>query len=202
MLQNSLKAQMYTASKESDLEEIPLLQRKNLAQNVSEEEKLDQGFVMVSHQLSDLQNFSKYAPQLILKTDKKVVGYLLAMSKSLRETVPMLKPMFEQIDKITYSGTEVRDSNYLIVGQVCIGKGFRGLGLIDKMFTEYRRLFEKEFDYAITEIVTTNSRSIRAHLRVGFQIIHTFQDEFQEWHIVLWDWRKLNENDDSFKSQT
>lgn len=202
MLQNSLMVQIYTASEESDLVGILLLQRENLAQNVSAEEKLDQGFVMVSHQLSDLQNFSKYAPQLILKTDNKVVGYLLAMSKSLRETVPMLKPMFEQIDKITYSGTEVRDSNYLIVGQVCIGKGFRGLGLIDKMFTEYRRLFEKEYDYAITEIVTTNSRSIRAHLRVGFQIVHTFQDEFQEWNIVLWDWRKLNENDDYFKSQT
>jgi hypothetical protein len=38
MLQNSLKAQMYTASKEYYLEEILLLQRKNLAQNVSEEE--------------------------------------------------------------------------------------------------------------------------------------------------------------------
>jgi len=41
MLQGLLKAQMYTASKESDLEEILLLQRKNLAQNVSEREKLD-----------------------------------------------------------------------------------------------------------------------------------------------------------------
>jgi hypothetical protein len=30
---------------------------------------------------------------------------------------------------------------------------------------------------------------VRVHLSVGFQIIHTFQDEFQEWHIVLWDLR-------------
>lgn len=145
---------------------------------------------MVPHQLSDLQHFSAYAPQLILKEDRKVVGYLLAMSKSLRETVPMLKPMFEQIDQITYSGKEIRDSNYLIVGQVCVGKEFRGLGWIDKMFDEYRKLFEEKYDFAITEIVTTNSRSIRAHLRVGFEIIHTFQDEFQEWNIVLWDWKK------------
>jgi L-amino acid N-acyltransferase YncA len=178
-----------TANTQSDLEGILLLQRENLAKNVSEEEKSDQGFVMVSHQLSDLQHFSNYAPQLILKEDGKVVGYLLAMSKSLRETVPMLKPMFEQIDQITYSGKEIRDSNYLIVGQVCVGKEFRGLGLIDEMFGEYRKLFEEKYDFAITEIVTANNRSIRAHLRVGFEIIHTFQDEFQEWNIVLWDWK-------------
>jgi hypothetical protein len=180
-----------TASSESDLEGILLLQRANLAQNVSEIEKLDQGFVMVPHQLPDLQHFANYAAQLILKEDEKVVGYLLAMSKSLRETVPMLKPMFAQIDQITYSGKEIRDSNYLIVGQVCLGKEFRGLGLIDQMFAEYRKLFEEKYDFAITEIVTSNSRSIRAHLRVGFEIIHTFQDEFQEWNIVLWDWQKL-----------
>ena len=178
-----------TANTQSDLEGILLLQRENLAQNVTEEEKLDQGFVMVSHKLSDLQDFSKYAPQLILKEGGKVVGYLLAMSKSLRETVPMLKPMFEQIDQITHSGKEIRDSNYLIVGQVCIGKEFRGLGLIDEMFAEYQKIFEEDYDFAITEIVTTNSRSIRAHLRVGFEIIHKFKDEFQEWNIVLWDWK-------------
>jgi L-amino acid N-acyltransferase YncA len=190
------------ANTQSDLEAILLLQRKNLAQNVSEEEKFDQGFVMVSHQLSDLQNFSKYAPQLILKEEEKVVGYLLAMSKSLRETVPMLKPMFEQIDQITYSGKEIRDSNYLIVGQVCVGKEFRGLGLIDEMFAEYRKIFKEEYDFAITEIVTTNSRSIRAHLRVGFEIIHTFQDEFQEWNIVLWDWTTKKAIAENFHPQS
>jgi L-amino acid N-acyltransferase YncA len=177
-----------TANTQSDLEGILLLQKENLAQNVAEEEKLDQGFVMVPHQLADLQHFSKYAPQLISKEDEKVVGYLLAMSKSLRETVPMLKPMFEQIDQISYQGKSLKDSNYLIVGQVCVGKKFRGLGLIDEMFAEYRKLFEEKYDYAITEIVTSNSRSIRAHLRVGFKIVDTFKDEFQEWNIVLWDW--------------
>jgi len=147
---------------------------------------------MVSHDLKDLQLFSKHAPQLILKKDEKVIGYLLAMSKTLRETVPMLKPMFEQIDQIRYQGKSLNDSNYLIVGQVCVGKEFRGLGLIDKMFAKYRKLFKEEYDYAITEIVTSNSRSVRAHLRIGFEIIHTFQDDFQEWNIVLWDWRNKN----------
>jgi hypothetical protein len=185
------------ANSQKDLEGILVLQSKNLAQNVAEEEKKEQGFVMVSHDLKDLQLFSKHAPQLILKKDEKVIGYLLAMSKTLRETVPMLKPMFEQIDQIRYQGKSLNDSNYLIVGQVCVGKEFRGLGLIDKMFAEYRKLFKEEYDYAITEIVTSNSRSVRAHLRIGFEIIHTFQDDFQEWNIVLWDWRNKNFNSEN-----
>jgi|AntRauMFilla1563_2_1112583.scaffolds.fasta_scaffold01412_3 hypothetical protein len=148
------------ANSQKYLKGILVRQSKNLGQNVAEEEKKEQGFVMVSHDLKDLQLFSKHAPQLILKKDEKVIGYLLAMSKTLRETVPMLKPMFEQIDQIRYQGKSLNDSSYLIVGQVCVGKEFRGLGLIDKMFAEYRKLFKEEYDYAITEIVTSNSRSV------------------------------------------
>ncbi len=179
-----------TANSQSDLAGIILLQQENHASNVSEEEKKEQGFVMVQHQLADLENFSKYAPQVILKEGDIVGGYLLAMPKSLRETVPMLKPMFQQIDQITYAGKSLQNANYLVVGQVCVGKDFRGKGYIDQLFKEYRNTFEGTYDYAITEIVTTNSRSIGAHLRAGFEIIHTFQDEFQEWNIVLWDWTK------------
>jgi hypothetical protein len=157
---------------------------------------------MVPHRLSDLQRFSIYAPQLILKEDGKVVGYLLAMNKSLRETVPMLKPMFEQIDQITYLEKALRDANYLIVGQVCIGKEFRGLGLIDEIFAKYRKIFKEEYDLTITEIVTTNSRSVRAHLRVGFEIIHKFKDEFQEWNIVLWDWKTKQAIAENFHQQS
>jgi len=45
-----------------------------------------------------------------LKEDEKLVGYLLAMSKSF-EKLSDVEPMFAQIDQ-SLIGKEIRDSNY------------------------------------------------------------------------------------------
>ena len=44
------------------------------------------------------------------------------------------------------------------------------------------------FDFCLTEVSTRNLRSMQAHEKVGFRIIHTFKDENEEWNILLWDW--------------
>jgi RimJ/RimL family protein N-acetyltransferase len=45
------------------------------------------------------------------------------------------------------------------------------------------------YDFVITEIATRNTRSIRAHEKVGFQLLHRFKDDKEEWDVVIWDWR-------------
>ncbi|WP_363331103.1 hypothetical protein [Cecembia sp.] len=59
------------------------------------------------------------------------------------------------------------------------------------MYQCYRSTYEKKFDFIITKIATNNTRSIRAHQRVGFVEIHQFTDALpMDWSIVLWHWVK------------
>ena len=52
--------------------------------------------------------------------------------------------------------------------------------------------FKNKYDFAITEIDSTNLRSLNAHKRIGFKTIHQFTDASQtNWVIVLWDWNNL-----------
>jgi ribosomal protein S18 acetylase RimI-like enzyme len=97
--------------------------------------------------------------------------------------------MFNQFDQVSYSGKFVADFDYMVIGQICVDKNYRGQGIFDKMYQAYMESFSDRYDFAITEIAISNKRSLKAHQRVGFQIIHEFSDSIQDWAIVAWDWK-------------
>jgi L-amino acid N-acyltransferase YncA len=178
-----------TSSTEKDLAGIIELQLQNLSQNLEADEIQSQGFVTVVHTMDDLKKMNSYEQNIILKDDEKIAGYLLAMTKNSKSDIPVLVPMFEKFDTIMYRNQFISQYNYIVVGQVCIGKNYRGMGLLDKCYAAYKEHFKKTCDFAITEIATANQRSINAHKRIGFTEIHRYIDATNtEWSIVIWDW--------------
>ncbi|MDP2089361.1 MAG: GNAT family N-acetyltransferase [Flavobacteriaceae bacterium] len=182
----------YTTSKSDiELSGIIDLQKINLPQSLTEIEIKNQGFVTVSHSLEDLRKMNNYEQNLIIKDQNKVVGYILAMTKNSKSEIPILISMFEIFDKIQYKEKLISEYNYIVVGQVCIDKEYRGKGLLDNSYTAYKNYFKEKYDIAITKIAITNERSINAHKRIGFSEIHRYTDtKFVEWSIVIWDWNK------------
>lgn len=178
------------AETEADLQGILDLQKENLLQNISETEKNEQGFVRVQHNLELLESLNSIEPHIIAKDGDYVAAYFLAMTKMSRNDVPMLVPMFEQFDELYYQGKKVSEYNYMAVGQVCVSKNYRGQGLFFNCYEAYRKAFEQNYNFAITEISISNARSLKAHQKVGFEVIHTFKDEYETWAIVVWDWGK------------
>jgi hypothetical protein len=141
--------------------------------------------------MADLQQMHRYEKNIIARYGDKVVGYLLGMTAHSKADIPVLVPMFDVFDEIIFNGKPVSGCNYIVVGQVCIGKAYRSLGIFDKCYAAYREHFISRYDFAITEIDTSNQRSINAHLRIGFKEVHRYTDPDQtEWSIVIWDWKK------------
>lgn len=180
------------ATTDNELAAIIALQQQNLPQNLAQEEIAAQGFVTVSHSLQGLQKMNGYEKSLVIKDDDKVIGYLLAMTKNSKADIPILIPMFEVFDKILYHGKTIAEYNYLVVGQACIDKTYRGKGLLDEAYKAYKEHFNRKYDFAITEIALTNQRSINAHKRIGFSEIHKYIDAGNvEWSVVVWDWKDI-----------
>ena len=175
----------------ADLKGIHGLQKANLRAQISVEEKESQGFVFVQHSLEDLKKLNDIEPHVIALEENHVAAYILAMTEASKADIPQLTSMFRQFDQIEYEGKKVCDYCYIVVGQVCVGKEYRGKGLFDKVYKHYQESFSEKYDFTITEISTSNHRSLRAHQRIGFVVIHTFQDRLEEWNIVLWDWSKM-----------
>ena len=75
-----------------------------------------------------------------------------------------------------------------MVGQVCIDKAWRGLGVLDHCYAAYKEHYRSKYDFAITEIASRNVRSLKAHKRIGFKEINTYVSDNTNWSVVLWDW--------------
>jgi ribosomal protein S18 acetylase RimI-like enzyme len=181
--------QIKLTESDSELQGILDLQQANLLTVISESEKLQQGFVTVRHSLEQLRLMHDIEPHVIAVDGKKVIGYILAMTKESKDLVPVLVPMFKQFDRLIHGEKLLSHHDYMVIGQICVDKGYRGQGLVDKMYELYRNTFSGRYHFAITEIALSNPRSLRAHQRIGFRTILEFEDITQKWAIVLLDWK-------------
>lgn len=179
-----------SACHDQHLQGILDLQRRNLPVNLDEAEIRSQGFVTVSHSLGDLQKMNDIESHVIALSEGRVVGYLLAMTQASRDDIPVLVPMFDMIEAIEYNGQSLSASSYIVVGQACVDKSCRGMGVFDALYRQYATCFRDRYQYVITEIDALNARSLRAHHRVGFRTIKEYTAvNGVTWHIVLWDWQ-------------
>lgn len=178
-----------TSQTDQDLSQILELQKKNLAQFLSQEEINRDGFVTVHHGFEDLKKMNSHEQSVIAKENDTVVAYLLAMTQQSKHDIPTLVPMFEIFNQIAFRGKKISEYNYLVVGQVCVAKEFRGKGVLADCYDEYKKRFEKKYDLAITEIAQSNPRSMKAHERIGFKTIYQYREaNGTDWNIVVWDW--------------
>ena len=103
-----------------------------------------------------------------------------------------LLPLFELIDTLTYKEKPLRDYSWYVMGQVCVAEGYRGQQIFDRMFQHHQEVYGNRYQLLITDISANNTRSLRAHARVGFKPLHEFHDSTigETWVIVAWDWEQ------------
>lgn len=176
------------AASEADIRNILLLQQQNLAKNLTEEQIKSQGFVTLVHDFDLLNRMNQNMPHIIAKENEQLVGYALAMSKEFRAEVPLLESMFEKIETLSIDGKAMIQMNYFVMGQICIAETHRGLGIFDKLYEGLYEQFHTQFDWCLTEISLRNTRSMRAHKRIGFKTLFEHQDETDHWALVGWQW--------------
>ncbi|MGC3944946.1 MAG: GNAT family N-acetyltransferase [Chryseolinea sp.] len=181
----------YTSATTSQhLQGILELQQRNLPANLDEAELRSQGFVTVQHTMDDLEKMNSIERHVIAVDNERVVAYLLAMTRASRHDIPVLVPMFDVIDSIDHKGRSLAEANYIVVGQACVDKHYRGNGVFDNIYSYYAQCFKPRYGYVITEIDATNTRSLRAHSRVGFDTVREYvAPNDVTWHIVLLDLR-------------
>jgi ribosomal protein S18 acetylase RimI-like enzyme len=172
----------------SELEGIRKLQEDNLKKNLADDEAETEGFVTAEYSIEFLETLHKASPSIIAKEAEQVVGFALVAPKSVRNQHELLSDLFNCIDKITYHGLLLKDARYVVVGQLCVGKNYRGLGLVQQMYRHFKNSLAGEYDYCITDVAENNPRSLKAHVKTGFQVIDSIPYGGLNWNIVLWDW--------------
>lgn len=174
---------------EQELIGLKQLQTNNLRRLIGEEEAMKEGFVTSEYALSLLQQMHKIHPSIIVKEGDEVVGYTIVTNKEVYGAHPELDHLFNTLDATEYKGALLKNSNYILIGQVCVAKSHRGQGWVPKMYDYYKSLHAKNYTFLVTDISQANKRSIRMHQKIGFETIGVIEQVGTGWDIVLWDWK-------------
>jgi len=172
------------AADDRDLQAILDLQRANLERNLA---SLADGHVTLEHTLDSLRRMQALEPSFVAVEGSALAGYALVMTPALRPLFPVLEPMFTLADGLTFHGKALRSLRYYVMGQVCVAPPYRGTGVFDALYRAHAEALGPRHDAVVTEVATRNRRSLRAHRRVGFEVLATHRDATDEWAVVGWD---------------
>ncbi|PWT72488.1 MAG: GNAT family N-acetyltransferase [Bacteroidetes bacterium] len=175
-------------STENELLQIHGLNQKNLKANISYAERQKEGFVSWLYPVDLLRKMNELAPSVIIKDDDNVVGYALVTLKESSMFHADLRVMFENLRNVQFLNQPLFDRSFYIMGQICVDKDYRGLGLVNKLYQKHYQQYCPQYDLLVTEISSSNIRSQKAHEKVGFKTIYTYRDQVDEWNVVVWDW--------------
>src|SRR5215831_5422978 len=114
--------QLARPAREADLPQILALQRQNLETALGGDEAREQGFVTVVHDLATLSRMHALAPSIVAERDGRLVGYAIMMPVEAREWLPVLKPMFAELEKVSFRGRSLAQQRYYTMGQICVAK--------------------------------------------------------------------------------
>ena len=166
-------------TKPKELEQILQLQQRNLPTALSYEERAKEGFVTVCHTYDILQQMNSVCPHILAKDKQSVVGYALCMHPSFGAEIEVLKPMFIEIENILPS-TE----RYLAMGQICVDKAYRKMGVFRKLYETMAEVLKTDYDTIITEVDLLNTRSLNAHYAIGFKELKRYSSGGQDWVLI------------------
>jgi ribosomal protein S18 acetylase RimI-like enzyme len=179
--------ELTTVSTPEDVRQILDLQARNLPSALTPEAMASQGFVTVHHDASVLQRMNEAAPAIIARAAGRVVGYALVMPPSFAADVPILRPLFQMLETLSWKGVPLLDNpRWFVMGQICIAERYRGMGIFDGLYRTMAGRYGSRFDFTVTEVAARNTRSLRAHTRVGFEPLHVYPDATtgEEWHVI------------------
>lgn len=187
---------MYTielVSTTQQIGQIAELSSINLRSVVDDDTKNVQGFLTWEYTVDLLAAMHTFSPSIIATCNGQVVGYALVATHAMSGVHAEMKLMLNNLATLTYLDRPMNDYRYYMMGQICIAKDHRGKGLFEKLYEYHRTVHHKQYEMLLTEVSTSNHRSMRAHEKVGFKTIHTYHDHIDEWNVVVWDWREEEE---------
>jgi len=180
-----------------DLPGIVSLHTANHIENLTQEEREREGFVTAKYTLEDIAEMHEITPPVIAKSASSgvVVGYALVVDRTcpLFQHHELMQDFLAAADQVVYKGRPLGEQKYVIVGQLCVAKEYRGKGVVGLLYSHYRECYAPAgYQYCVTDVSTENPRSLRAHVKAGFIPVQKFRYSGSGWDIILYDWTTTN----------
>lgn len=179
--------QIILTDKKEDFRQIKELNWANCKERVDEGLWASDGFLTLEFDTDQLERMRGGYKHVVAKSMGEVVGYALVLIKENRHIFPFFDPMFETINLTKLDGMLLSKLNYFVMAQICVHTEFRGKGVFSGMYKKLAEQMSLDFDKVVIEVSPKNVRSMKSHLRVGFEVIKNedYQEDLVDWNVMI-----------------
>lgn len=173
-----------------DLPEIMRIQSANLIPNLSKAEQTD-GFLSAEFSSEQFVHMDREIPMIVAVVadcGSRLGGYLCGCSLASGANVPILAHMTTLFPTTFYKSKAIDRYRTFIYGPVCVDRPWRGRGILEGLFREYKAPLVGRFDIGILFISLDNPRSLRAHInKTGMTRLCDFSFNDRDYALLVFD---------------
>lgn len=154
---------LYRRALPADYSEILRLQSQNYIANLSEAER-GQGFLSAQFSAEQTAQIAKDLGTIVAVVDGQVAGFLCAFRKEFETDSPVIAEMLRRFDVMRFEGRPLSAFHSYIYGPVCIGRDYRGGGLLRGLYEAQKSDLAGKFEIGVAFVARNNPHSLSAHV--------------------------------------
>lgn len=175
-------------AKLGDIPAMLELQQQNLYSELTDLER-EAGFVTTPFTLPQIEDIISKEGLFISEIDSRLIAYAFAGTWDYFDQWPIFPFMTSRFPQLTYKNFDISREKSFQYGPVCVEKSYRGKQVFNHVFEEMRLHWLEKYPLSITFINQINSRSCRAHQKIGWDIIDEFDFNGNRYYSLAFDMR-------------
>jgi len=179
----------YGAASREDLPAIWELQRRNLFDNLTPEQR-EHGFLSQEFSLEMLHEIIEDLAIVKAFTPEELVGFRMAQTIGFNLRFPLLRAIVGRFPNIAFDGKKLSEAEVFITGPTCIAEAWRGKGVHEGMFQEMISLVRDRFEVGVIFVAESNPRSLAAaQNKLGMHIVDQLSFDGKNYSVLAFSTR-------------
>ncbi|MEP1096357.1 MAG: GNAT family acetyltransferase [Cyclobacteriaceae bacterium] len=173
----------------SDISGILALQKLYLHRSLSPEERKS-GFVTTPFSREQIQNRVENNGLFVTEEGGQIIAYVFAGKWEFFEQWPIFPYMTSRFSNLKFQDFDISTASTFQYGPVCVDLAYRGKKVFNAVFEEMRLEWRKKFPLSITFINSVNEVSVKAHAKLGWEVIDRFSFNDNQYLTLAFDMNK------------
>jgi predicted GNAT superfamily acetyltransferase len=181
-MRNAASFRLATAS---DWGAILQLQSANYIANLSDRKD---GFLSAEFTAGQIAEMAGDLGITVAVYSAEIAGYLCAFRKEFNHESPVLAKMLQAYDGTYFNGRPLSSYTSYIYGPVCVGREYRGRGLLRGLYEAQKKELAGRFEVGVAFVARHNPHSLQAHVAgLGMSEVGEFAANDASYVILAFD---------------
>lgn len=180
----------YKLATVKDIPSIEKLQKRYHIDTISDEDRAD-GYVTTLFTPEQFRSLIENESGLsVAVDDEEIVGYAMAASWKYWSAWPLFQTMIADLPHLFFLGETLSTDNSFQYGPICVDRAYRSSSVFPNLFEFSRRTMQRRYPILVTFINQANPRSLRAHEKLGLEILAPFAFNQNQYFTLAYDMQK------------